>query len=129
MSLIIHGTFKGLNASKYGSGKQISSNSSGSVSRLRRSSGWNNDRAWQNRTSRDRDYEGFTKLNGSIAEAKSQGAVGHDVEVSGGSVGRGGRTEDAISLEAINLPEGVIQVQNEVDVTSHGWMEYKDKIY
>ena len=120
VSLLLRGTVRGLGVTKSLSGKQTSPNSSSG--RSRRSSG----NVWQTR-SREGDCDGFAKMDGSVGDPKSQ-SIGHNVEVLGGRVvGRG--PDDEISLEAVNLPDGIIQVKDEVTVTSSGWLDYQDKVF
>ena len=36
---------------------------------------------------------------------------------------------DEMSLEEINVPDGMIRVKDEVTVTSSNWIDYKDNVY
>ena len=112
VSLLLRGTVRGLGVSDYGSGKQVSSSVSHS--------------AWRSRAG-EGDDDNSSKPNDSVSDPQGQ-RWGHDVEVLGGR-GGGRGAEDEISLEAMNVPQGVIQVKDEVVVTSSDWLEYKDKVF
>ena len=82
---------------------------------------------WKTKTIGDERNEPFTRLPEDVV-AENRRQWGHDVSVRGGkAAGRGG--EDEISLEEMNVPEGVIKVKDEVVVTSSDWLEYKDRLY
>ncbi|KAG8525603.1 uncharacterized protein KY384_009247 [Bacidia gigantensis] len=154
VSILLRGTVRGLGVSKYGlgssaTGKLGSSNGSGS-----RSGRWGSrsDGAGAAGVGRGLgvgggegknggDFEEFFRMDAPSDPGSRK--VGHRVDVRGGrprpdggengrlenGVGGGVGEEDEISLEAVNPPEGVIRIKNEVTVTSSDWLEYKDKVY
>ncbi|KAL9124691.1 MAG: hypothetical protein Q9217_006001 [Psora testacea] len=99
VSILFRNTVHVFRVGEYGSGNKVSTSSHLSQS------------IWQSRAG-ESDIDNVSKLKDSICDPNSQ-KWGHEVEVSGGR--RGGRgAEDEISLEAMNVPQGVIQVKNEV---------------
>ena len=114
VSLLLRGTVRGLGVSKYGSARRVSRSSDTSHS------------IWAGLPREDK-YNTFTKLQDRVSDQEGR-KCGHGVEVSGG---RGGDrwAADQTSLEAMNIPQGVIQVKDEVVVTSTDWLDYKYKVF
>ncbi|KAL8677165.1 MAG: hypothetical protein Q9224_000751 [Gallowayella concinna] len=108
VALITRGTHR---APKEGGANVQGTNSSGS-SRM----------VWRRRDSGQGKAGQFSRLDDPTPR------WGHDVTVKGGRDTEHG-SEENISLQEINVPQGQIKVKEEIVVTSTDWLEYKDRVY
>ena len=79
------------------------------------------------RTSKARDDERDAPLVGLEENARQKQAGRYVVSAAGPKDRR--VAGDEISLEEINVPDGMIRVKDEVTVTSSDWIDYKDKVF
>ena len=110
VSLLLRGTVKALGSTKTDNIKSLSSSSSQGV--------------WSSRMRDDEQDAPFVRLEEGT-RPKRPGR--YDVSAAGPKARRA--AGDDISLEEINVPDGMIRVKDEVTVTSSDWIDYKDKVY
>ena len=110
VSLLLRGTVKALGSSKIDNIKSTSSSSSQGL--------------WTSRTRDDERDAPFVRLEENARQKQSER---YHVSAAGPKERRA--AGDDISLEEINVPDGIIRVKDEVTVTSSDWIDYKDKVY